>query len=92
MVERMEIVKRIPGGKTLKVEVELEKGIIKKVVFSGDFFAYPPEVFEELEESLRYTRIEEIEEKIRKYHGKIALLGLSLEDIISTLKELLELS
>jgi len=87
---RKEIVKRIPGGKTLKVEVELKGNKIEKVVFSGDFFAYPPEIFEELEKSLRNVDIEEVEERIREYNEKIVLLGLSLEDVVSAIKELLE--
>lgn len=87
---RKEIVKRIPGGKTLKVEVELKGSKIERVVFSGDFFAYPPEVFEELEESLRNINIKEVEERIREYDKKVVLLGLSLEDVVSAIKELLE--
>jgi len=89
---RREIIKRIPGGKTLKIEVEVSEGKIVGVVLSGDFFAYPPEAFEDMERSLISADVKEIEEKIRAYEDKVVLLGLSIEDIISAFKELFNLS
>jgi len=77
-----------PGGKTLKIEAEIENGKIVSISFSGDFFAYPPEALEEMEQDLISTDITNVEEKVNKYKGKLTLLGVSFDDIIELLKKL----
>lgn len=44
--------RRCAGGKTVDVEVEAEGGVLRKVLISGDFFAYPEGALEELERAL----------------------------------------
>ncbi|MEK7633536.1 MAG: lipoate protein ligase C-terminal domain-containing protein [Patescibacteria group bacterium] len=43
---------KIPEGKLVKVELETEKGKIKKIKITGDFFMHPEEMIEKLEENL----------------------------------------
>ena len=86
---RKELIKRVPGGKTLKVEMEIKDGKIASIVFSGDFFAYPPEKFEEMEKSLVSAGLDEIEEIIESFRDEVVVVGLSFDDIIMSLKELL---
>ena len=44
---------RPPGGKTVTARLELDDGCrIRRVVFTGDFFVYPEEAFEQLEQRL----------------------------------------
>jgi len=37
---------KIPGGKLLRIEVEVESGIVLRALVRGDFFAHPEELFE----------------------------------------------
>ena len=62
---------------------------MEKVVISGDFFAYPPEALEELEESLAGVEVEKVPEVIDSFRGRLTLLGASLDDLKDLLVELL---
>lgn len=86
-----EALKKVPGGKTVKVEVVVEGGVLRDVLISGDFFAYPPEAIEEMESSLRGVRAdpEAVERVVMSFRGKLQLVGISLEDIVELLREAL---
>jgi lipoate---protein ligase len=43
---------KVPGGKLLRVEVEVERGIVTRAAVRGDFFAHPEEAFEAAEAAL----------------------------------------
>jgi lipoate-protein ligase A len=43
---------KIPEGKLVKIELETEKERIKKIKITGDFFLYPEEIINKLEENL----------------------------------------
>lgn len=75
------LVKRTSMGKTLKVEVTISEDKIMKIIISGDFFAYPSEILEELELELRGKTIEEALKIIDGYEGKVKLVGASLQDV-----------
>ncbi|MCY0867665.1 MAG: ABC transporter substrate-binding protein [Desulfurococcus sp.] len=64
--------------KTLDVEVEVEGGVIKHVEISGDFFAYPSEAVEELEEALKGCgSVDCINSVFEKLRG-VLLVGVKL--------------
>ncbi|ADI31757.1 lipoate protein ligase C-terminal domain-containing protein [Staphylothermus hellenicus] len=72
---------RVPGGKTLKIDVEIKDNTIIDIIISGDFFAYPEEGIELLENDLKGKTINEAIRIIDDYRDKIKLLGISLENI-----------
>lgn len=83
--------KKIPGGKSVKVDVELgDDMVIRDIVISGDFFAYPEEELERLEEALKGRRVTEAPEIIMGFRGRVTLLGAGLEDIIELIKRIME--
>ena len=84
------IIKRSKAGKTLVVDVEVENDRIARIVFSGDYFAYPEEMIEELEKALENKTLGEALEVIDSYKDRIQLLGVTLEDMKNALKEALE--
>ncbi|MDA8426688.1 MAG: hypothetical protein M0Z80_11180, partial [Treponema sp.] len=43
---------KVPGGKLIRVAVELDSGLVRRVRVAGDFFAHPENLFEEAEASL----------------------------------------
>lgn len=61
---------KIPQGKLLKISLEYnkKKNTIISITITGDFFIYPEESIEQLEETLRNTEFEreQLREKIQK--------------------------
>ena len=51
---------KIPNGKLLKISLVYneKKNIIDKICITGDFFAYPEEAIEYIEEELKNIKIE----------------------------------
>ncbi len=43
---------KVPGGKLLRIEVEVEAGRLRRARVAGDFFAHPEEAFEAAEAAL----------------------------------------
>lgn len=81
-------VKRIRGGKTLKIDLELKGDRIVDIVISGDFFAHPEEAIDELERELKGSSIDDITFIVNKFRDRIELVGLSIDDILELLLEL----
>jgi len=81
-------VKRTAGGKTLELTVELEEGVLKKLVISGDFFAYPPERIDELEREAEGLTVREAIELVRRARNSLTIVGADLDDITEILERL----
>jgi len=60
---------KAPKG-VIKVELELTNGRISQISFSGDFFMYPEESIEKLEESLKGAGVDEKDLKaiVKKFY------------------------
>lgn len=80
--------KKISGGKSIKIDLEIIDGKIVKFILSGDFFAFPNEKLEEMEKKIIGKSIDEAEKIISKYKYKINLIGISFNDILSLLNEI----
>ncbi len=85
---------RPKGGKTVKIEAWISENKLEKVMFSGDFFAYPAEALEELEQRLAGSplNVEKIRSAFKQYKGKVSLVGTSLNVLEEELLGLLGLS
>jgi len=80
--------KKISGGKSIKIDLEIIDGKIVKFILSGDFFAFPNEKLEEMEKKIIGKSIDEVEKIINEYKYKINLIGISFNDILSLLNEI----
>lgn len=80
--------KKISGGKSVKIDLEIIDGKIVKFILSGDFFAFPNERLEEMEKKIIGKNIDEVEKIINEYKYKINLIGISFNDILSLLNEI----
>ena len=80
---------KIPGGKLLRVEVEVEAGIVLRAVIRGDFFAHPEEVFEEAEGQLAGLPADRLGEAALALFSKppLRIFGASSADISQALQE-----
>ena len=77
--------KKVAGGKLIEAEVETSGGRITSVRITGDFFAHPEEVIEEVERRLAGAPAKwgEVLSRIRSTLEKMnaVLVGVSAEDI-----------
>ena len=89
---RGKAVKKVPGGKLIRIEADYEE-IVSDVKITGDFFLHPEECLIKIEQMLKGSRLpldkpvlmNMIESLLIKEHAD--LIGVSAEDIISTLEE-----
>ncbi len=76
---------KVPQGKLLKIALDYNEAtrLITNVCITGDFFAYPEEALEQLEDKLKHTSLERTEllkkitSIISEYH--IEFIGLNAE-------------
>lgn len=87
---------KVPGGKLMAAETEVEDGRLVNVKITGDFFMHPEEAIEELEDMLIGLHVDAsaIEDAVEEFfHGhSIELIGASPRDFIHVLKMSLEVS
>jgi len=80
-------IRKIPGGKMLKVVVRVENGKITYVRFHGDYFVYPEEAVEDMEREIYGKNLEEAKEIIEKYLSSADMVGISVKDFCEALEE-----
>jgi hypothetical protein len=78
-------------GKTVKLDVALsDQCEIVNVVVSGDFFAYPEDAIEKLEDKLRYCNSRECIENAFEALREAVVLRVDVKDLENKLVELVE--
>lgn len=87
-----EINYKVPNGKLIRIQANLEDNFLKEIKIAGDFFLYPEESIELIEESLRGKELAEEEikrvlEGVIKKHS-LKLLGVSERDFVVALMKL----
>jgi lipoate-protein ligase A len=87
-VVRKSYITRIPGGKTLKIDISIRGDIIENIVISGDFFAYPEEMVDELESAIRGHKLSDVIGIVEDFRNRIVFLGVSIDDIINALRKI----
>ncbi len=81
--------RKVPGGKLLRVEVEVESGTVLAAAVRGDFFAHPEEAFEAAEAELVGLPADRLGEAALALFSRepLRILGASPRDIASLLAE-----
>jgi lipoate---protein ligase len=87
MISRRDV--KIPGGKLLRVEVEIESGSVLRASVCGDFFAHPEELFEAAESELSGVPADRLGETALALFAdpKLKIYGAGPEDIARALME-----
>jgi hypothetical protein len=77
------IIYKIPGGKLVKIQVEIENFRIKKIKINGDFFVHPEEAIVEIENFLVGKEINSVEKSLGKFlkEKKIEIIGFEPLDV-----------
>jgi lipoate-protein ligase A len=80
---------KVAGGKLLRVEVEIESGVVLRALVRGDFFAHPEEAFEAAEAELVGLSSDRLFDAALSLFSRppLVLFGASAEDIALALKE-----
>lgn len=81
--------RKIPGGKLLKIKIGIEDGKISNIMILGDYFLYPEEKNQEIEKALVGKSKDDVLQTIRSVVEKegIRLFGFSTEDLASLIME-----
>jgi len=82
--------RKIIGGKMIRVEAEICDEMLKNIVISGDFFAHPEHVIDEIEEELKGRSIREVLNIVEGYRDRVVFTGLSFDDLVLLLREIIE--
>jgi len=79
---------KVPGGKLLAAETEVEDGRLVRVKITGDFFMHPEEAIEGLENALTGIPANAIEDAVEGFFrdNPVDLLGASPGDFIRVLE------
>jgi lipoate---protein ligase len=79
---------KVPGGKLLRVEVELDSGRVARAAVRGDFFAFPEEDFEAAEAALSGVGVDRLEATAQSLFSKapLRIFGATGLDIARALK------
>ncbi|HDQ16535.1 MAG TPA: hypothetical protein ENN31_00195 [Candidatus Vogelbacteria bacterium] len=77
------------GGKLLHTKLIIEDNLIKSCSLTGDFFIYPEESLEKLEDFLTNQKVTNLEKKMAGFikRRKIVILGWSSKDFCKALME-----
>ncbi|MCS7111658.1 MAG: biotin/lipoate A/B protein ligase family protein [Ignisphaera sp.] len=94
---------RSTGGKTftrvcryktqaglLRVHVKVYEGVVEQLMLTGDFFVYPHTALHELEAQLKWVAVESIPNILAAFRGRIAIHGLSIDELNSLIKKCVE--
>ncbi|MEM0380655.1 MAG: lipoate protein ligase C-terminal domain-containing protein [Desulfurococcaceae archaeon] len=83
-------VKRIPIGKTIELYLKICRDKLEDIVISGDFFAHPEEIIDELERELRNIELNEVNNILEKYRDKIKFAGFDYNVFKEFINEVLK--
>ncbi|MFP4151146.1 MAG: hypothetical protein ACLFSS_04025 [Candidatus Aenigmatarchaeota archaeon] len=74
---------KVPGGKMLRIDVEITEDRIEKIKIRGDFFIHPEDSLRDLEESLYGVGVNDIVEEFKDYIESkgVDVIGFDGEDL-----------
>ncbi len=86
MIENIDY--KVPNGKLLRIETELDDDIISSIKITGDFFIHPETAIVDIEKFLTGIKIKDISDKLEKFikEKKITLIGFSPADLADALR------
>jgi len=85
--------KKIPGGKAVRIDIEYGN-IIEKISITGDFFMYPENAINAVEEALNHLHVPVTKNdavnavKLALQATKASMIGVAPEDIGEMLEEM----
>ncbi|MBU0762572.1 MAG: hypothetical protein KKD39_06060 [Candidatus Altiarchaeota archaeon] len=84
---KKEVTTKKAGGKLLRVKVDYTGDTINNVVLGGDFFMHPEEKIEELENSLKNTKVADVKKRVYEVVDGVVLYGVDADTIVESVLE-----
>ncbi len=80
---KQNIVYKVPGGKLLRVSLEIENNTIKDIRITGDFFIHPENGIHLIENALKGADRDQVCKKLNEVleSGSIKIIGFTAEDL-----------
>ena len=75
------------AGKLIRVKAKFNKDTIKSIKITGDFFLYPEEKIESIEQSLVGSKITDIRHRLEEIMKDIEYEGISPESLAKAIEE-----
>ncbi len=81
---------KVPDGKLLRIQAELDDERISSIKISGDFFIHPEHTIIRIEKLLAGAKIQDVAHKLDKFikEKKITLLGFNSSDLADALERM----
>ena len=78
---------KVPGGKLLRIDADIEYNIIRDIRIYGDFFIHPEEGITAIEDALRNQELgtTKLHKRLTGATQNLQMIGLSAEDIMAVL-------
>ena len=77
--------------KVFSVYLEVDSSCrVSRLVISGDFFAFPPELLDEAESRASGATLEEVVEVVGGYLGRVVLVGVSRSRALEVFRRAVE--
>ncbi|MEJ5202888.1 MAG: hypothetical protein WHV66_11705 [Anaerolineales bacterium] len=94
-MKQAKAIKKVPGGKLVRVDITYGERL-EKVIITGDFFLYPEDVLQVIENALagallpleKTSLIEKVQNILNR--EKAVLVGFSPQDLIDILEEAMQ--
>ncbi len=74
---------KVEGGKLLRLEIDIDNGVIIQIKITGDFFMHPEESIILIEEALKGINVENVAHVVRNViiSRDIKVIGFTAEDL-----------
>lgn len=80
---------KVPNGKMIRLEAELDENMVHSIKICGDFFVHPETAITEIEALLAGTHLNEVIEKVNEFIEKkhVKLVGFDATDLANALRK-----
>jgi lipoate---protein ligase len=81
---------KVPGGKLLRIDADIEQGIIRDIKITGDFFMHPEDTLGSVEEIIIGKSLDGtvLKKALAKSLEGVTMVGLTTDDIVIALVKL----
>ncbi len=80
---------KVPNGKLLRLEADIEESTIISIKISGDFFVHPETAIIQIEELLAGKSIDDVNDTVNKFieENNVQLIGFDASDLTEALRK-----
>ncbi len=86
---KQDIDHKVPGGKLIRLSLDLEDKRIRSIKLTGDFFIHPETAIAQIEATLTGVNVDDVNKVLRECIQKnsIVLIGFGVEDVAEIINQ-----